>query len=75
MLTGWRENLANPPNSENMNKVKVNIFISHAPEDKPQLQVLLKWLYPCAMRSIYGTISPAGPRTTAVTLANSALLV
>ena len=29
-----------------MNKVKVNIFISYAPEDKPQLQVLLKWLYP-----------------------------
>lgn len=29
-----------------MAAVKVNIFISAAPEDKPQLNVLLKWLYP-----------------------------
>ncbi|MBL7826707.1 MAG: hypothetical protein JNJ57_08760 [Saprospiraceae bacterium] len=29
-----------------MGNVKVNVFISHAPEDKPQLEVLLKWLYP-----------------------------
>lgn len=29
-----------------MAAVKVNIFISFAPEDKPQLNVLLKWLYP-----------------------------
>ncbi|MCB0523549.1 MAG: hypothetical protein H6576_16920 [Lewinellaceae bacterium] len=29
-----------------MKPVKVNIFISHAPEDKKQLQKLLSWLYP-----------------------------
>lgn len=29
-----------------MQAVKVNIFISHAPEDRPQLDKLLRWLYP-----------------------------
>lgn len=29
-----------------MTPVKVNIFISYSPEDKPQLNKLLKWLYP-----------------------------
>lgn len=29
-----------------MAAVKVNVFISHAPEDRPALDKLLKWLYP-----------------------------
>ena len=29
-----------------MQPVKVNIFISYAPEDRPQLDKLLRWLYP-----------------------------
>ncbi|MFN0037127.1 MAG: hypothetical protein ACKVUS_18885 [Saprospiraceae bacterium] len=29
-----------------MTPVKVNIFISHAPEDKPAVETLMEWLYP-----------------------------
>lgn len=29
-----------------MNTVKVNIFLSHAPEDKPAAENLMEWLYP-----------------------------
>lgn len=34
------------PIASNMNPVKVNIFISHAPEDKPAADRLMEWLYP-----------------------------
>lgn len=34
------------PIDNTMGKIKVNLYISHAPENKSQLNTLLKWLYP-----------------------------